>query len=178
LLDLVKEEDSSSKDTYIFKGYVLGGIVFFLREKTDEALECLLKALRLEINEKGGDSLRLIEVYYWLGETYAKLKKYYLAKNYYSKAYRLYGKHEVLEPKLLANICLQLGLANIRQEEYAEADKLFEIGVGKAEESGDFSIYIQILLKSAENDLAMGSYKQTLGKYARVFKIFRECKCQ
>lgn len=93
MLDLVKEEDSSSKDIYIFKGYVLGGIVFFLREKTDEALECLLKALRLEINKKGGDSLRLIEVYYWLGETYTKLKKYYLAKNYYSKAYRLYGKH-------------------------------------------------------------------------------------
>ena len=52
---------------------MLAGSVYFLQEKMTEALDYLLKAVRLEISSQGTSSMRLVEAYYWLGEIYNAL---------------------------------------------------------------------------------------------------------
>jgi tetratricopeptide (TPR) repeat protein len=74
---------------------VLAGSVYFLRDKATNALDYLLRALKLETGCNGAESMKLIECYYWLGEASIKLSKYTQSKDFFSKAYRLYNRHKV-----------------------------------------------------------------------------------
>jgi TolA-binding protein len=49
----------------------------------------------MEVNKDGVDSVRLVELYYWLGESYLRLKKLSIAKEYLNKAMRGYKFHDL-----------------------------------------------------------------------------------
>lgn len=72
-LEMLQKEKVEDREGRSFKTYMLAGSVFFLQEKMTEALDYLLKAVRLEISSQGTSSMRLVEAYYWLGEIYNAL---------------------------------------------------------------------------------------------------------
>lgn len=69
----------------------------------------MLKAIRLEVTVSGGESVKLILPYYWLGEAYLSINRGTLAKEYLNKALRAYSFHELDDPELFQNLHLKLG---------------------------------------------------------------------
>ncbi len=69
-----------------------------------------MKAMRLEVAREGVESVRLVEVHYWLGEGYFKSLRGTLAKEHLLKALRGYNFHSMKDPSLLLKIHLQLAL--------------------------------------------------------------------
>lgn len=68
-----------------------------------------MKAMRLEVAREGVESVRLVEVHYWLGEGYLQSLRGTLAKEYLLKAIRGYSFHGLNDPPLLMKMHLRLG---------------------------------------------------------------------
>jgi|LakMenEpi03Aug12_release.lakeMendotaPanAssembly.Ray.scaffolds.fasta_scaffold3379340_1 hypothetical protein len=71
------------------------GCCQLLLGKADEAVVVLLKGVRMEVAESGTESVRLVQLYYWLGEAYLRLKKTIQAKEYLMKSLRAYRAHQL-----------------------------------------------------------------------------------
>jgi len=56
------------------------GCCQLLLGKTEEAVQVLMKGVRMEVAESGTESIRLVQLYYWLGEAYLRLGKAVQAK--------------------------------------------------------------------------------------------------
>jgi predicted RNA binding protein with dsRBD fold (UPF0201 family) len=98
-----------------------------------EAVGVLMRAMRLEVTREGVESVRLVEVHYWLGEGYLKSLRGSLAKEYLLKAQRGYTFHGMKDPPFLLKIHLQLGLLYHSEEEFPESDKHYSKGLKAAE---------------------------------------------
>lgn len=86
------------------------GCCHLLLGKPDEAVQILLKGVRMEVAESGTESIRLVQLYYWIGEGYLRMTKAIQAKEYLAKSLRGYRAHQLEDEELLLAIYLQTGV--------------------------------------------------------------------
>lgn len=71
------------------------GCCQLLLAKPEEAVQALMKGVRMEVAESGTESIRLVQLYYWLGEAYLRLGKAVQTKEYLTKSLRGYRTHQI-----------------------------------------------------------------------------------
>ncbi len=157
----LKKQLPSVSDSFLFKPYIFGGLIYYRQNKLDSAFTYFknAEAVQSHFTQKLQESERL---YNNLGGIYYEYGNYRQAKNYFQKALDILSKDNPSYEALYVNYNINLGTILFKLEDYDGANSIYQKLLSKG-------IYLnQIYNNIGLINFYLGAPKQAIQYFKKV----------